>query len=121
MQRAYEGLSEGEYWTDADWAHLQGTIQPAIREYAEAMIAFYEGLTAAQWPEDVQPAVDDLVAELTVIAAQTYAAAEAPDLDAYIAADAAIVDQGNSAGVVRAKLGLQSNVTDENDYCAAPT
>jgi hypothetical protein len=120
MITALEGFRGVEYIDDAIWARMQQDLLPSIRAYSDAVIGFYEGLAAAEWPENVQADVDTLVAQLATEAAQARAAADAETHAVYVVLEDELWSPDeNAAGVVRAKLGLESNVTEETDYCAA--
>jgi hypothetical protein len=89
----------------------------AAGETAAAWVTFYEGLVAADWPEDVQPAIDDLVAETSADARKIESIANAVDDASFYAAMNQSIGEENNAGVVRARLGLPSNIGDEPDAC----
>ena len=78
------------------------------------MVTFYEGLVAAEWPDDAQGAVDDLVAEISATAqwfGQVASATTSEEL--LLILERSPGQESNAAGVLRAQLGLPSNVTDE--------
>ena len=95
----------------------------ALRTQAASVAAandtHVQELKAAAWPADVQPAVDELVAESEQ--AQTYwlQASEAPTREAAIAAavSAGEHDGGAAAQAIRSLLGLGDY--DEVDYTAS--
>lgn len=117
MNEALDKLSESATFADVQAAGIPALIQA----WSDATVKFYEDLVAASWPEDVQSAIDDLVGEASNQASLTQAWADTTDDASFIAASNALSDamsQGNAAGVVRAKLGIGSNVNDDTDWCA---
>lgn len=100
------------------WPAVQAELLPLFGEYATAAVAFYEGLLAEEWPPEVQSDIDALVGELTAVASEAQRLSEVDSLEQYLAFEFVPLST-NSAAIVRAKLGLPSNVTDEADYCTA--
>jgi hypothetical protein len=103
------------------WDQVRTNLQPKMRAYAESTVRFYEGLVAIKWPVSIQPAVDALVADLTADASYYESMSKAESVDTFNQLSDHPPDEtnANSAGVVRAKLGLGSNVTDTTNYCQA--
>ncbi|MFN7150008.1 MAG: hypothetical protein ACK4V6_11060 [Microthrixaceae bacterium] len=110
-----------DFIDDAEWPAVQTTVQPLYREFAESMIRFYEGLVANEWPPDVQADIDALVTQLTTESAHVMMMSNAPTVADLSELSYSYPEMPNNAGSIRAKLGLPSNVTDEQDYCGAPT
>lgn len=102
-----------------DWSRIQAELLPALGAAGDALIAFYEGLVEAKWPTDVKADIDRLVQELTADAAALRVAAAAKTFDEL--SPLPFSDISTAAAVVRARLGLPSNLTDEAiDWCARP-
>ena len=97
-----------------------GPYRAAAADAAEASIQFYEALAAAQWPADLQPTVDALIEEVAAAAAWFQGIADADDNASMVAAVQAEYPAGSSASLLRAKLGLESNVGSEEDCGAEP-
>lgn len=105
--------------TDPD-SEVMADVQPGAAKVSDAYVTFYEGLAQATWPANVQPAIDDLIEQVTTEASMYRSLAEATTGPAFTETYNAIVDSAtssNPAAVVRAKLGLESNVNGEPETC----
>jgi hypothetical protein len=105
---------------DAEWSAIQAQLLPLYQEYSLSAVRFLEGLTSVTWPPEVQPNIDELITQLAEEAQATDAASAAANVGELSAArlrwsEAAAT---NPASVIRAKLGLPTNVGDELEYCA---
>lgn len=96
------------------------TLAPLAQITAEQFVAFYEGLVAATWPADAQAEIDDLVAEVTGEAAHWSNMGSATTWLEFAAAREPLVvlqEQSKAAAVVRAHLGLETNVLSDAEPC----
>jgi hypothetical protein len=105
------------YFDSSDWPAIQAELLPRFRDAAEAKIRFYQAIIATEWPADVQADMDALVAESTTEAAYFQRISESTSTDDMLLAMNNAPENRNTAGVVRAKLGLESNVVDDTDFC----
>lgn len=98
-----------------EWPDVMPQLIPVIDGYAKSLVTFYEGLADAEWPEDAQTSIDDLIAETSDEAAKARTLADAETFDEYLSAPES--SDSNAAGVVRAKLGLDSNLDSPVTAC----
>jgi hypothetical protein len=96
--------------TEAEWPKIQAELLPLFRRVSDENVHFYEGLVAQRWPAEVTADVQTLVGQLTTEAAQYRAIADSASYAVFQAMT--LPSPPNTAGVIRAKLGLKSNVTD---------
>jgi hypothetical protein len=103
-----------------DWSRFEGELLPSFRDYSSALIAFYEGLLANTWPDNVQGDVEQLAVETSADAAAVSDWTNATSLNDLVARiEERPLSTSNIAGIVRAKLGLPSNIIDDGtDWCA---
>ena len=115
-------LGADALWYPEDWPEIQQRLQPVYKSFADDSIRFVEALVAYPWPEAVQADIDALVNEVSAQAAAFQAFASATTFDTFVSTPAA--PPPNAASVVRAKLGLPSNINTSIDACVgalAPT
>jgi hypothetical protein len=101
--------------TEAQWPKIKGELLPLLRQISDEDVHFYEGLVAQRWPDAVTADVQTLVGQLTTEAAQYRAISESPTYADF--QTMTLPTAPNTAGVIRAKLGLTSNVTDQAHTC----
>jgi hypothetical protein len=102
--------------TRKEWPAAQEKLLPAIKGLADGELTFLSALVNYDWPDDVQPDIDNLVNELSATANWHGQLASAGSFDAFVGSPPA--PQGSAATVVRAKLGLPSNVNSTVEECA---
>lgn len=94
---------------DEQWPIIAQVVLPAYRAYSEALTEFAAALINADWPAEVIDDINTLVAEVTQDAAGAYAVSEARNTAEWSQA----MDRfsgGSTAGIVRARLGLPTNL-----------
>jgi hypothetical protein len=101
-----------------DWDRIQEELLPLYADLAEADIAFVEALVAYDWPESVDDDIDGLVQQVSAEAALAQDISEVASFVSF----AAILsepqeDQANFAAIVRAKLGLATNIGATAEAC----
>jgi hypothetical protein len=101
--------------TEAQWPKIQAELLPLFRRVSDENVHFYEGLVAQRWPAAVEADVQTLIGQLTTEAGQYRAVSESASYAAF--ESMTVPTAPNTAGVIRAKLGLKSNVT-EKTTCA---
>ena len=109
-----DGAFSAEEWDEM----VDAGLLSLYAQGSEADIAFMEALAAYEWPENVQEDVNSLIQELSAAASWALDVSESQSFDDWLAL------WGNppesvSAAVVRAKLGLESNIGSEVVDCPA--
>ena len=88
----------------------------------DAAITWIENLVGYPWPADVQADVNELVTGEAQAAEMWGAAAQATTFDEFVhASTIEVADTFAIAAVVRARLGLPTNISDTQDWCAGLT
>jgi hypothetical protein len=105
------------YFYEEDWPTVQRTVQPAQRDFADALVQFTNDLAAYDWPDGVQATVDDLMAEVTQEAGMEAALSQAVSYDIFVDINSTERPARSAAAVLRAKLALPSNIGDSQNWC----
>ena len=105
-----DSIYEGEF--NAFYA----AMLPGYEMKRDAELAFMNALIDYEWPEDVQDNIDGLTAQASVYASNYEALARTVDFNAWLNLDLDWPDNGDAA-VVRAKLGLPSNINSDVEHC----
>jgi len=100
---------------EQDWPKIQETLLPAFRAHADALALFVEALVGYEWPLEVQPDIYALAAESSGRAGWYSSVADSPTYDSFIAAQPP--PARSAATVVRAKLGIPSNINSDVNWC----
>ena len=109
--------NEWNYDADAQFASLKSEVLENARILSETMVTFATELGIFDWPIGVQESVDLLIAQ-TLEEASAYSAFSKPDsMEQVRAWEWPVVDDRNHAGVIRAKLGLPSNIDNDVEEC----
>jgi hypothetical protein len=104
--------------TEGEWPKVRDQMQPISLQYSQALVTWVNDLVAYDWPDDVQPSVDALMADATQQATNFEQLGKALSFNNYFEiSDSQQWPQSNNAAVVRAKLGLPSNINDDTNYC----
>ena len=98
-----------------DWPAMQSKLLPAHATFANDEIRFMEALPY-QWPAEVQADVDAVVADAWASANFQAALGAATSFEDFFAIPD--VPQGTASTILRARLGLPSNVNTQVDFCA---
>lgn len=106
-----------EYLSENEWVAAQPGFNEGFQAAADRSLEFMNGLIAYDWPDEVQSDVDALVAELAADAAIYQQTADAATFDGFLTVPA--LGQGGAATVLRAKLGLESNIGTDTISCEA--
>jgi hypothetical protein len=106
------------YISSDDWDTIVEADLPLYAQAAEADVAFMEALVAYDWPDIVHEDVQSLIEESSAIASWSRRIAESKSFDEFAEW------WGNppefvAGAVVRAKLGLESNIGSEVVDCPA--
>ena len=104
-----------EFYDENEWPEIRDTLLPAYKAHADTQLAFMNALLGYTWPEAVQADIDALVAETAAEANTTAAWASIATFDQFIGR--AQYPERSAATLVRAKLGLPSNVENDENYC----
>lgn len=109
------GITGDGYFYANDWPEIQA-IQPTYATYAQDVLKMMTGLIAFDgWPADVQADVDALIGELAADADYYQTLADAVTFDQWATTTQ---PESTAASIVRAKLGLETNVGTTRDFCA---
>jgi len=85
---------------------------------SEEMLTFASNLGTYSWPEGVQPSVDELIEDVLREAESVAAYSKLSSWQEIVDWEWPARSNRNPAGVIRAKLGLDSNVNDDSSYCS---
>lgn len=98
-------------------------VPPLQQEVADQTLRWIEAMAAASWPEDLQTSIEALISESAELALYAQQWAEVATFDDLIAMNAVPYPAAPSATIVRAKLGLDSNIGSgaKTDHCADET
>lgn len=99
-----------------DWPTIRDSLLPAYAAMAQEELAFMNGLLGFAWQEDLQPDVDKLVAEVAADAGWFDGLSKVTSFEAFAAYP--MMPDSTAATVLRAKLGLESNVGSTTDFCS---
>jgi hypothetical protein len=102
--------------SDDEWSHIQATLLPAYRAWAEALQRLRAALLSHPWPADVQPHAEERAAENDMAIEWAMHNANAPSLEAYVT-QGYVLPSGTNAAAMRTALGLPIGEADETDYC----
>lgn len=104
--------SDGFY--DNEWPQLRPGLNETYGALRDALVAAIGTFTTLTWPPELQDDIDDLIAETSLHAAAASSAASAETVEQW---QAAMEQFGNlefkAAAIIRAKLGLPTNLTSE--------
>jgi hypothetical protein len=99
---------------DTDWPEIQAQMLPLYQVYADELVGFIEALVSYQWPESVQADIDQLTTEVSAEAGWAQEVAQSSSFDTFITLQER--ERPNAAAaVIRAKLGLPTNIGAETD------
>lgn|GEM_PF-3123746 len=103
---------------EREWPKVLEQIVPAYKTLADDTVTFVEKLVSYDWPDEVQSDVDALVTELVQWAGWYAGLGAATSFDSWNAAiEAQIPAETGAATIVRAKLGLPSNINNDENFC----
>lgn len=108
---------EWNYSEDLYFGAFKAEVLSNARILSETLLQTVSDLGSYDWPSDVQEPIDGLITQLLDEAAAYTAFSELNSIKEVRDWEWPIVDDENYAGVIRAKLGLPSNVNDETNYC----
>lgn len=113
-----EAASAGsdDTWDSYQWLEIQSAVLPVYRDHAQVLLDFVEALSSYDWHSDMQPSIDVLATGTAAEASAFFAMANSATWDEFAELEVP-ESNGATAAVVRAKLGLPSNLTDDTDYC----
>jgi hypothetical protein len=101
-----------------EWEAYSTYMVPIWEELRDIRTDWMSSLGDYDWPEDVQPSIDDLFSELSLEASNYNFYADTPDYSDFRDLTEEIEwPDWSAAAVIRAKLGLPSNIGDDTDYC----
>lgn len=108
----------GDTFTERQWPIVQQKVLPTYTAVADASVKWMEAMVAYDgWPADLQADIDALVAETSLWANWYATAGQLSSIDAWNTFMANPAPPFGAATVVRAKLGLPSNVNDATNWC----
>ena len=91
----------------------------SLREdLADSYILFAGDLGSYEWPAGMQASIDGLISRELELASENLRLSEVNSAKEYQNFRFDIEDETNHAGIIRAKLGLPSNVNNDENFCA---
>jgi hypothetical protein len=105
---------EEGYLYDTDWERIEAEMLPAYQIYAAKLVGFVEALASYEWPESVQADIEGLMSEVSAEAGWAQEVSEASSFDSFITLQNE-VREFSAAAIVRAKLGLPTNIGATSD------
>ena len=90
-------------------------LNKVYKDAADQDVIFVQALIDYDWPADVQPDIDALVAEVSAEAGWFQSVASSYDFAAYLSAPPP--PERSAATIVRAKLAMPSNINSTVDDC----
>ena len=87
------------------------------RILSETKVTFATELGIFDWPVGVQEPVDSLIAQILEDSSAYSAFSKLGSMEQVVASEWPVVDDRNHAGVIRAKLGLPSNIDKNIEEC----
>jgi len=107
-------IGEDGFFTEDEWPSIREPLNQSGAAMAAATVQAIEGFVAAEWPEDVARDIDSLIEALSTEAGLYDQMAGAETIEQwYLIGEGAEHDYSADA-IVRAKLGLPSNITAPN-------
>lgn len=100
-----EVVDENGQYFESDWPVIEALLLGAYRSFADAYDDGVDDLTAALWPDELQPGIDELAAEWAVRAQVSREVAAATGWEEFEAAIVRFPAQ-SAAGEIRDALGL---------------
>jgi hypothetical protein len=102
---------------EKDWTAIKERLLPAAGAVADAETEFYEALVNAEWPGEVQKYVDTVAELVAADAADWQRVADAATAKEVTRALQDLPDRSPASSLLRAKLGLETNIGDDADPC----
>ena len=116
QQERWEG--EWNYSEVLIWEAFQKEVLSLREGLANSYILFVGELGAYEWPDGLQTSIDALISQTLEIASENLRISEVKMMKEYQNFSFNVVDETNHAGIIRAKLGLPSNVNNDENFCA---
>jgi len=116
QQERWEG--EWNYSNDLFWEAVKKEILSMYAGVVNSTLLFVSDLGTYEWPTEVQASVDALMSQNLEMAENYLALSKVNSIKEYNNFKFGKIDEENHAGIIRAKLGLPSNVNDDVNYCA---
>jgi hypothetical protein len=119
LNSAFDAVIGDDGFTQREWPTVQAEVLPVVEGNADVIVDWMENMVTYPWPADVKADIDVLVAGNAQLAHQYGSVVAAQSIDEWNAAwELTVPDTVATAAVVRAKLGLPTNLTDTQDWCA---
>jgi hypothetical protein len=97
-------------FTDAEWPNVREPITAIWAEYALRVVDTVQAFVIAGWPDDLQEDIDSLVDEISQLASRADTFARSETFDDYLYAESQPELPHAVATVIRAKLGIETNI-----------